>query len=76
MLQVTNHPIVIADTLPGSNEIVRRHMEALGLRPNVGFAPRVTGVRAGSRAKAEVGFNLPGAITVANEMLKRDRPRE
>lgn len=76
MLQVTNRPIVIADTLPGGNEIVQRHVEALGLRPNVGFAPRVTGVRAGSRAKAEVGFNLPGAITVANEMLKRDRPRE
>ncbi|MEV5882771.1 CypD family RiPP peptide-cysteine decarboxylase [Streptomyces sp. NPDC052020] len=76
MLQVTERPIVIADTLPGSNEIIESNVRTLRLRPNVGFAPRVTGVRAGSRAKAEVGFNLPGALTVANELVKEGRLRE
>ncbi|MFJ9622549.1 CypD family RiPP peptide-cysteine decarboxylase [Streptomyces sp. NPDC101181] len=73
MLQVTTGPIVIADTLPGSNEIVESHLRVLRLRPNVGFAPRVTGVRASSRSATEIGFNLPGAITVANEMVKKGR---
>lgn len=76
MLQVTDLPIVIADTLPGSNEIVEANLRTLRLRSNVAFAPRVTGVRASNRAAAEVGFNLPGAIAVANEMLKKGRPSE
>ncbi|WP_326657352.1 CypD family RiPP peptide-cysteine decarboxylase [Streptomyces sp. NBC_00385] len=71
MLQVTDRPIVIADTIPGSNEIVESNLKTLLLRPNVEFAPRVTGVRASNRAAAEVGFNLPGAIVVANEMVKK-----
>ncbi|MEU7282627.1 CypD family RiPP peptide-cysteine decarboxylase [Streptomyces sp. NPDC045431] len=76
MLQVTDAPIVIADTFPGSNEIVESHVRTLKLRPNVAFAPRVTGVRASNRSTAEVGFNLPGALAVANAMLKEGRPGE
>nr|QBA31013.1 SinD [Streptomyces sp.] len=76
MLQVTDAPIVIADTFPGTNEIVESHVQALKLRRNVEFAPRVSGVRASNRSTAEVGFNLPGAITVANKMLKEGRPHE
>jgi phosphopantothenoylcysteine synthetase/decarboxylase len=76
MLQVTTRPIVIADTLPGSNEIVESNLRNLRLRSNIGFAPRVTGVRAGDRSTAEVGFNLPGAITLANAMVEKGRPRE
>ncbi|MDT0379531.1 CypD family RiPP peptide-cysteine decarboxylase [Streptomyces sp. DSM 42041] len=76
MLQVTDRPIVIADTLPGSNEIVEGHLRALRSRHNIQFAPRVTGVRASSRSTAEVGFNLPGAIAVANQMMKKGHPHE
>ncbi|RKN03566.1 CypD family RiPP peptide-cysteine decarboxylase [Streptomyces radicis] len=76
MLQVTNRPIVIADTLPGSNEIVESNLRVLETRSNIGFAPRVTGVRAHGRSTAEVGFNLPGAIGVANDMVRKGRPHE
>jgi phosphopantothenoylcysteine synthetase/decarboxylase len=76
MLQVTTLPIVIADTLPGSNEIVESNLRTLRLRSNIAFAPRVTGVRAGTRSAAEVGFNLPGALTVANEMVGKGRSSE
>ncbi|MFE3598684.1 CypD family RiPP peptide-cysteine decarboxylase [Streptomyces sp. NPDC059096] len=76
MFQVTERPIVIADTLPGSNEIVESNMSTLRLRSNIGFAPRVTGVRAGSRTAAEVGFNLPGALAVANKMVEKGLSRE
>ncbi|GAB3955040.1 CypD family RiPP peptide-cysteine decarboxylase [Streptomyces sparsus] len=76
MLQVTDAPIVIADTFPGANEIVESHLQTLKLRPNVEFAPRVNGVRASNRSTAEVGFNLPGALSVANRKLKEGRPRE
>ncbi|MFE5396633.1 class I SAM-dependent methyltransferase [Streptomyces sp. NPDC056568] len=73
MLQVTGRPIVIADPLPGSNDIVESHLRTLRTRPNVAFAPRVTGVRAGTRSEAEVGFDLPGATTVANEAVRKGR---
>ncbi|MEV7865605.1 CypD family RiPP peptide-cysteine decarboxylase [Streptomyces sp. NPDC088124] len=76
MLQVTDAPIVIADTFPGSNEIVESNLQTLKLRPNVAFAPRVNGVRASNRTTAEVGFNLPGALSVANALLKESRSRE
>ena len=71
MLQITSMPIVIADTLPGTNEIIERNRQALSLRENIRFAPRVTGVRANGRQKFEVGFNLPGAIAIANDAMKR-----
>ncbi|WP_055697678.1 CypD family RiPP peptide-cysteine decarboxylase [Streptomyces silaceus] len=76
MLQVTDAPIVIADTFPGSNEIVENNVQTLKLRPNVEFAPRVNGVRASNRSTAEVGFNLPGALAVANRMRKEGRRGE
>ncbi|MFI9122957.1 CypD family RiPP peptide-cysteine decarboxylase [Streptomyces bikiniensis] len=76
MLQVTDAPIVVADTFPGTNEIVESHLRTLELRPNVAFAPRVNGVRASDRSSAEVGFNLPGALGVANSMRKEGRSGE
>lgn len=39
MLQVTDRPVVIADTLPGSNDIIDSHLKALCERPNVASAP-------------------------------------
>ncbi|MET8983777.1 CypD family RiPP peptide-cysteine decarboxylase [Streptomyces sp. NPDC004539] len=76
MLQLTDAPLVIADTFPGSNEIVEDNVRRLKLRPNVEFAPRVNGVRASDRQTAEVGFNLPGALAVANRMRKKGRSGE
>lgn len=76
MFQVTSLPIVLADTLPGSNEIIESNLEALRNRRNIGFAPRVNGIRAGTRSTVELGFNLPGAIAVANTMMKEGRSRD
>lgn len=70
MLQLARVPIIVADTLPGTNEIVEAALERLDSRTNLRFAPRVTGVRASNRSEVSLGFNLPGAIDVANEMLK------
>ncbi|MGW7353422.1 CypD family RiPP peptide-cysteine decarboxylase [Streptomyces sp. NPDC054784] len=74
MLQLTKLPLVIADTFPGTNEIIESHLETLRLRPNIAFAPRVNGVRASNRSTAEVGFNLPGALAVADMMRKEGTP--
>ncbi|MFF2375309.1 CypD family RiPP peptide-cysteine decarboxylase [Streptomyces xiamenensis] len=76
MFQVTDRPIVIADTLPGSNDIVENHLRTLRQRSNIAFAPRTTGVRAGDRSPAELGFNLPGAVSVANNMVRKGRAHE
>lgn len=69
MLQLTTLPIVIADSLPGTNPLVQRRLADLDLRPNIAFAPRVVGIRASDRSRVESGFNLPGALTTANAML-------
>ena len=69
MLQLTTLPVVIADSLPGGNPLVDKHLAELGLRTNLAFAPRVVGIRAHDRSLATSGLNFPGAITTANTMV-------
>lgn len=73
MMQLATMPIVLADSMPGSNEIIDEQLERLGRRRNVHFAPRVAGVRATTREEVTTGFNLPGAIEVANEAIATGR---
>lgn len=69
MLQITDLPIIIADTFPGDSPALSHRVDLLSERENIQFAPRVTGYRAHNRETAEVGFNLPGCLEIVNEML-------
>ncbi len=69
LLQTATMPIVIADSLPTTNPIIDAAVNLIHSRPNVAFAPRVQALRAADRTVRTTGFNWPGAIQVANELL-------
>lgn len=69
MLQITELPIVVADVMPASNPVIEQWTDLLSTRPNVAFAPRIETPRADDRTMTTSGFNLPGALAVANERI-------
>ena len=70
MLQMTKRPIVLADTIPGGNEIIEENIERLSRRHNVHWAPRVEGFRAVDRSAKMTGFNIPGAFDMLSNFIK------
>ncbi|MGN8048193.1 CypD family RiPP peptide-cysteine decarboxylase [Curtobacterium sp. 22159] len=73
MLQVTGLPIVLADVIPAENEVIDHWRGVLLKRPNVSFAPRIDTPRAIDRTATTSGFNLPGALAIANEAITESR---
>lgn len=71
MLQMTELPIIIGATFPGTNSVVEGHLESLRRRRNIDFVPNVESVRAKDRSTALTGFDLPAAISIANSLLAR-----
>lgn len=71
MLQTTELPIVIADAHPARNAVIDEGIRVLLSRRNVELAPRIQSIRASDRSVGESGFNLPGAITVANSLITK-----
>jgi len=71
MMQITELPIVLADVFPAANQVIEHWSDILLTRPNVAFAPRIETPRADDRTLMSSGFNLPGALAVANERIER-----
>lgn len=71
MMQITELPIVLADVFPAANPVTEHWSDILLTRPNVVFAPRIETPRADDRTLTLSGFNLPGALAVANERIER-----
>lgn len=69
MLQITRLPVILADVFPTTNEVIDHWRSLLARRPNIVFAPRVDAQRADTRDTTTSGFNLPGAIEIANAMM-------
>ncbi|WP_308608670.1 CypD family RiPP peptide-cysteine decarboxylase [uncultured Corynebacterium sp.] len=69
MMQIATCPIVIADSIPGSNIIVEDAISRLKKRANVSFTPRVSAYRAPTRARQESGFNVPQSVRIASARL-------
>jgi hypothetical protein len=72
MLQITKLPVIVADVSPADNEVIEHWRRVLAKRPNVAFVPQIDTFRADSRYITKSGFNMPGAIMLANGMLSRD----
>ena len=69
MLQITDLPIVLADVFPAENEVIEHWRAVLLKRTNVSFAPRIETPRATDRSTTLSGFNLPGALALANRAI-------
>lgn len=70
MMQVTDLPIILCESLPGINPVIEHWRSVLFERPNVRVAPYLTAVKASDREEQESGFNLPGAIALANDLIR------
>lgn len=66
MLQLSALPIVIADSMPGTNEIIEDYRGRLSARSNVMFTDRVSAFASIDRSRHASGFNFPDAISKAN----------
>ncbi len=75
MMQLTELPVIIADVSPASNAVIDHWRTLLLQRPNVVFAPAVDTPRADDRSTTQSGFNLPGALALANDRLARPAGR-
>lgn len=73
MMQVTNLPIILCEAIPVTNSVIEHWRNILHERPNVTTAPPVVGIKATDRDSQETGFNLPGAIEMANELISATR---
>ncbi|SMY04053.1 Flavoprotein [Brevibacterium sp. 239c] len=73
MMQVTNLPIILCEAIPVINSVIEHWRDILLERPNVTTAPPVVGIKATDRDSQETGFNLPGAIAMANELIDASR---
>ncbi|SFR33852.1 Flavoprotein [Microbacterium azadirachtae] len=71
-LQLTQKPIAIASTFPGTNEIVKRRCAELELRPNLRFTGTLPAfsVSAGDWS-GTTGFFMPLLLTVLEELRER-----
>lgn len=72
MLQLTSLPVILCESIPAANSVIDHWRNLLLERSNFYTAPYVSGVKTSDRQQQDSGFNLPGAITLANELI-RDR---
>ncbi|MBM7412524.1 hypothetical protein JOE38_002347 [Clavibacter michiganensis] len=69
MMQITELPIIVAEVSPADNAVITHWRDLLRRRSNVSFVPQLQGVRADDRTPHGSGFNLPGAIEIANAAI-------
>lgn len=74
-LQLTEKPVVVAPSFPGTNAVIREHLERLLTRPNVRLSQGVPAYSVGKRAwSGQSGAFLPLVIAELRQMIE-NHPR-